>query len=580
MGVERLSVARMRLRASDRQSVRALLPDLEDAFRTASWPDAPSQGSGGVIQIRRLDLGRISPGQSRQSLARHLASAAGRATLCYATPGRPVPEDAVALHWRGPVEMLAAALIAAHSPDPPPWWVRAALPPREPLPQSLARRLADLARKTGAEPRCLLGALVLQLLEAQASETAFEAVWDAGQALGQGDVPPVREPAHAIPDPIAAPDAAKSPQAPDAVDMLTRALKANLFATTPSLRTARRILNALPANLTPRERCVYLSWVLRAAHGPHAEAALLRSLTRTQPSAPGARAETRRRAEKPGEDPAPARKRREQLKPETHAERAQVPLPQEVVSADLPAPDDALTPDPALLPDARTRLGGVAVLVNLLTRSGLPAYDTALQTDLSLTVLRACVARRCGEEDDLLAALPEPEAAALLEIVPAGLKIRPALWTLSGPLYLGRLRQVPGRAVLSLGPRRAPIAVLDRADLRQLRAQGLDLRRDRRVWKWPDIEAELSTGLQLFLQRLCRATLGLPLRGVLDRPAWLHASATHLEITCDLNKVRIAERRAGLDLSPGWVPWLARVVNLHFEPFTQGPETGEARDEP
>jgi hypothetical protein len=66
---------------------------------------------------------------------------------------------------------------------------------------------------------------------------------------------------------------------------------------------------------------------------------------------------------------------------------------------------------------------------------------------------------------------------------------------------------------------------------------------------------------------------------VLDRTAWLHASATHLDVTCDLNSVRIEERRAGLDLSPGWVPWLARVVNIHFEPFEPG-STTDARHEP
>jgi len=47
-------------------------------------------------------------------------------------------------------------------------------------------------------------------------------------------------------------------------------------------------------------------------------------------------------------------------------------------------------------------------------------------------------------------------------------------------------------------------------------------------------------------------------------PARLIATASHLDIHFHLNDANLAVRRAGLDLNPGWLPWLGRVVNFHF----------------
>ena len=42
------------------------------------------------------------------------------------------------------------------------------------------------------------------------------------------------------------------------------------------------------------------------------------------------------------------------------------------------------------------------------------------------------------------------------------------------------------------------------------------------------------------------------------------ATATHLDIFLPMAAVRVEVRRAGLDLDPGWVPWLGRVVTFHY----------------
>lgn len=42
------------------------------------------------------------------------------------------------------------------------------------------------------------------------------------------------------------------------------------------------------------------------------------------------------------------------------------------------------------------------------------------------------------------------------------------------------------------------------------------------------------------------------------------ATATHVDVHLPLNGVRVEVRLAGLDLDPGWVPWLGRVVGFHY----------------
>lgn len=55
------------------------------------------------------------------------------------------------------------------------------------------------------------------------------------------------------------------------------------------------------------------------------------------------------------------------------------------------------------------------------------------------------------------------------------------------------------------------------------------------------------------------------------RPALLHLQAqiafspSHVDLTTSLNNVRLEIRLSGLDINPGWLPWLGRVVQFHYE---------------
>ena len=56
----------------------------------------------------------------------------------------------------------------------------------------------------------------------------------------------------------------------------------------------------------------------------------------------------------------------------------------------------------------------------------------------------------------------------------------------------------------------------------------------------------------------------LSLFETIHRPARFSLTASHLDITFPLNQVDIRLRRAGLDLNPGWLPWVGRVVQFHY----------------
>jgi hypothetical protein len=46
--------------------------------------------------------------------------------------------------------------------------------------------------------------------------------------------------------------------------------------------------------------------------------------------------------------------------------------------------------------------------------------------------------------------------------------------------------------------------------------------------------------------------------------AVLEIDASHVDVFYKLDAVRLDIRRAGLDIDPGWLPWLGKVVRFHF----------------
>lgn len=51
---------------------------------------------------------------------------------------------------------------------------------------------------------------------------------------------------------------------------------------------------------------------------------------------------------------------------------------------------------------------------------------------------------------------------------------------------------------------------------------------------------------------------------LLDVPATVSHSRSRLDVYYPLDAVRLDVRRAGLDIDPGWLPWLGLVVRFHY----------------
>ena len=66
------------------------------------------------------------------------------------------------------------------------------------------------------------------------------------------------------------------------------------------------------------------------------------------------------------------------------------------------------------------------------------------------------------------------------------------------------------------------------------------------------------------LRRWSQAPGRLSLAALVHRPGSLVSQRTHLDLYFDHRQAEIRVRRLGLDLDPGWVSWLALVVQFHY----------------
>ena len=78
--------------------------------------------------------------------------------------------------------------------------------------------------------------------------------------------------------------------------------------------------------------------------------------------------------------------------------------------------------------------------------------------------------------------------------------------------------------------------------------------------------AETAACLAWFaaLRRTCRRRADLDLRSLVRRRGRVSVSRTHCDVCFPTDGVDLRIRRAGLDLDPGWVPWLGWVLRFHY----------------
>lgn len=71
--------------------------------------------------------------------------------------------------------------------------------------------------------------------------------------------------------------------------------------------------------------------------------------------------------------------------------------------------------------------------------------------------------------------------------------------------------------------------------------------------------------------RACYERFGLWEPALFERPGRVETSVGHVDVCLPMSAVSLDVRRAGLDVDPGWVPWLGRVVRFHYlDTFTAG----------
>jgi hypothetical protein len=232
--------------------------------------------------------------------------------------------------------------------------------------------------------------------------------------------------------------------------------------------------------------------------------------------------------------------------------------------------DRSLTPDWLSSPQ-RSRFAGIFFLLPVISRLGisslLDAAPHLVELDLPSRLLKY-VARRIG--------VPDSDPIMLVldgmcgDIIPSRCDfIAPAVWRQglcqAGPWLIRRVKGATntralfdgsGRLALGLWRGRASEAVRELiGDLPIRRGTSIDYERDADI---------LLKSWLTATRRWCRLYARLGLHDLVCRPGRVSATRTHIDVIFDHRHADIRVRKAGMDLDPGWIPWLGRVVLFHY----------------
>ena len=511
-------IRHLRIRSPAEEEARRAAIVLADALHTASMPVAER---GQMLLVRKLELGRISPSASAATLALLVERALREVRMAAVPFDLPAAPAANAVLIPGRAEAIARrARLHARGVEAREWFWAAAVPVwRAGL--SRGERWVALLEAAHALPEAVL----------IAAEVVREAVRAGVENELLGAVPPeqVRHWLRVEGWSLAAPAKARS-----AKSLLTprhakivhgwqrsRDVPEELLTwIVLMLAVAERPARAADAHL-PARAAAWLDYnAERTGAAPRAE-------TKT-PGAPARAANDSRPAE-PALDPARANPdfvRPEAAKPNEPAlERAEGA---ELADAPAAFAEDELTPGPAAtnrvaaLFGEHTRFAGLLFLVPVLERLGftefLEAHPALLESNFPARLLLFIGARTgMKPHDPMWLALDDAEPFESDEL--RGLP-EPALALLASPIPRARIDT----------PQMAWLAILRR-----------------------------------WFRR--RARIGLA--SLVCRPGRVAASLTHLEICFELAEADLRLRRMALDVDPGWVPWLGRVVQFHYLEFRE-----------
>jgi hypothetical protein len=520
-------VRRVRLRAPADALVRRGATLLEDAMRTASFEAT----AGEIVVVRRFDVGRIDPAESPGALSlrieRRLRALRRRVVAADAAEG---PAGAAALLaadavvFRDAVEPLVHVverLAAARMPLP--WFLRLAVPRATGDARAILSEVLVSAAAIGPHgPVALVSRLV--------SRGASAALGHLLEAIDPGATAPLMAAIGAS----SAPSERARPRGPQGEEPeLDDAEPSAAPALVAALTTAARRWGASDG------RVVWLAAIALLQHAPirradpmlvnHARALAARLAERTaaprarppSTTAPGSllageplEAAARRRGSEPAVTPGEERSD----PPRARAERR-------IADPDVSRSDSrsraAGEHAPARAPEPRPTATRTA---DALERDGAPRFELQ-PTEVGGLLFLVAVLERVGVAE-LVARHPE---ACLAQRV---------------------LVDVARR--LGAAPDDPLVAALDH-DLALLDVDGAFAE-----------TAAVVTALRRAVRRWVRRAARMGLHALVRRPARATCTATHIDVVFDLARADLRVRRAGLDIDPGWVPWLGRVISFHY----------------
>lgn len=516
MIVDRRRIERLSLDVPRREDVPRAANMVGEALRTATLP---GDGRPGRLFIRNLDLPPFRLGGSPQRLAQWLA------TRVRALAGRsvslddPTAADAPAVSARDPVEALMMALVRLGEGRGLVEWF---------WPQVLA----DLVESTSpaTQARRLWTALA-DLPEAPAAIAAT-----VGVLLASGVS---RVPLDAV-DVVLATRLGRAVDAPPPDDPDVAAI---LEAFVPvAWRPA--VVGALSASDGPARAAWVVTAAARAAD-PLLPTTRLGALARTElarASVPSRSRDDETKMpshEAPQSQPVPEDERVGRLRqPEprrtpdegdsdqTTTERATEGASTEALDAADRPPAEVDTQDATWARDARPRAtdhAGLFFLIQPLRRLGFEGFlDANPQLDgaaLGVRVLDAIADALEIDVDDPIRAPLVHVARPVEGPIPA-----PPAWERADP---------EGRSPEPIWPASPTLDDLVAAWCARVRA-------------WLEQQAERGT------------------EEVVRRPGAVMCTRTHVDVVFDMDAGDLAVRKAGLDIDPGWVAWLGRVVSFHY----------------
>jgi len=213
----------------------------------------------------------------------------------------------------------------------------------------------------------------------------------------------------------------------------------------------------------------------------------------------------------------------------------------------------------------------ISLLEHLCINDCLAMNPKLASINLPVRVLRL-VAKRMHIESHhpLYQALPEQAAVDQEKIISF---ICPLFWvSLSNPfpeqqavLYRINIKGAPGQCCITDRGRKLLLYIGD--DKPSALPEWI---KQCQVLDWPELydypkPDDVETTIQLLISRYLFRYAGIGLRSLITRGGRIAYTRTHLDIIFSFDQMDIRIRKAGLDINPGWVSWLGKVVQFHYE---------------